>query len=485
MTDFDALFNPRAVAIIGANEKRFGGGYFLQCLIHLRFEKTILLVNPRLKGQELEGLKVYGSVLEIPEDQPIDYAILAIPAKFCPAILEECGKRKVPFATIFTSGFSEVGNLDLEKQVLEVAKKYNIRILGPNCLGVYVPRTRLTFSLSLLKADPGNLGLILQSGGLAVYVASMGQSIYGTNASKVLSIGNQIDLNFVDFLKYFLTDEETKVVGLYLENIKKKEIGCEFLTIVKTLTIAKKPVILWKVGTGEATREAVVSHTGGLAGSFKIWEAVAKQTGACLVKDSEELINLAMAFLYMNDMPINRNVAITAVGGGASIETTDLFERTNLKVPKLNPETVQKFKDFLPDVNTIVRNPLDLGGSGADPEIFYKTIVTLDSDPNISAIIFIKTYDYNHQFLQAIKKAYKEITKPLICIAYKVIDDTSDYAGKLLFKKELFKMKVPVFESIEMAARTLDKMCMYKEFLLKQENVKKELILNSLLPESP
>ncbi len=478
MIDFEKLFDPRAVGIIGVNEKVFGGGYFLKSLKISGFKRPLYIFNPRLKGKDLEGIRVLGSILEVPDDQPIDYAIIAVPAKLCPDILEECGQKKVPFVTIFTSGFSEVGNKELEQQLLVVAKKYNIRIIGPNCLGIYVPKSRLSISLKLLKPEPGNLGMIFQSGGLSAYVAAMGQSICGTKASKVISIGNQIDLNFVDFLRYFLTDDETKEIAIYLESLKSKEMGAAFINVVKDLSHAKKPVIIWKVGFGEASKEAITSHTGGLAGSIKIWKAVAKQTGACLVNNSHDLINLAMAFQFL-PLDINRNFAITAVGGGASIETTDMFEMYNLKVPKLLPETVEKFKAFLPDVNTIVRNPLDLGGSGAEPEIFYKTLVTLDSDPQVSAVVFIKTYDYTHEFLKAIKKAYFEMKKPLICIGYKVIDETAEYAGKLLFKKELFKLNVPVFESIEAAAKALDKLCCFKEYLEKQEDYKKELILNS------
>ncbi|MHA1292964.1 MAG: CoA-binding protein [Promethearchaeota archaeon] len=481
MIDFERLFNPMTIGIIGANEKRFGGGYFLQSLLNIGFDRKIYLFNPRLKGKTLYGLEVYGSILEIPENEPIDYVIIAVPAKYCPKVVEECGKKKVPFVTIFTSGFSEVGNHDLEKEIIEVAKKYKTRIIGPNCLGVFVPKIRLTFSLTLLKERYGNLGMIFQSGGLAVYIAAMGQSVYGTYPSKVISIGNQIDLNFVDFLEYFIKDNETKIIALYLENIKNPEIGKKFLKVVRQLSLDRKPVILWKVGSGEATREAIVSHTGGLAGSLSIWKAVAKQTGALLVNNSHELINLAMIFQHISSMPLNRNMGITAVGGGASIETTDVFERYNLRIPKLTPKTAEKFKEFLPDVNTIIRNPLDLGGSGADPEIFYKTLITLDSDPNISAVIFIKVYDFNHSFLEAIKKAYNKMKKPLICIAYKVIDDTSDYAGKLLFKKELFKLKVPVFESIELAAKSIDKMCAFREFQEQQEKYKKDLISSSLM----
>ena len=481
MIDFEKLFNPRAVGIIGVNDKKFGGGYFFQSYKNLGFDKTLYLFNPRLKGQKLDGYPVYGSIMEIPDDEPIDYVIIAVPAKITPKVLEECGKKGVPFVTIFTSGFSEIGNEDLELKLLQIARKYDIRLIGPNCLGVYVPKNKMAIALALLKGRYGNMGMIFQSGGLAVYIAAMASSVYGTYPSKVISIGNQIDLNVVDFLDYFKLDNETEFVSMYLENIKGVEIGRRFLKVVKELSLAGKPVILWKVGSGEASKEAIVSHTGGMAGSLKIWEGLAKQTGVCLVNNSHELINLSMAFNHISHLPINRNMAITAVGGGASIETTDVFEQYNLKVPKLDDSTVEKFQEFLPEVNTIFRNPLDLGGSGANPEIFSKTLITLDQDPNISAVVFIKVYDFNHQFLEAIKSAYEQMKKPLICIAYKVIDDTSDYAGKLLFKKELFKLKVPIFESIEMAAKSLDKMCTYREYLERQEDTKKKMIYNALL----
>lgn len=464
MTDFDKLFSPRAVGIVGANAKRFGGGYFLKGFVKLGFERPLYLFNPRLKGETLEGYDVYGSISELEDDVPLDYVIIAVPAKLTPSILEQCGQKGVPFVTIFTSGFSEVGNKHLEEKLLEIAEKHNIRLLGPNCLGVFVPEIKLSFALTLLKDTSGKLGMIFQSGGLAVYVSAMAQSVYGVNPSKVISIGNQIDLNFVDFLDYFHTDKNTEIIALYLENIKSQRIGRKFFQSVKKLSQAGKPVILWKVGTGEAAKEAIMSHTGGLAGSLKIWNAMAKQTGACLVKNSHELINLAMAFHHLNHLPIDRNLAITAVGGGASIETTDVFEQHNLHVPQLNAATTEKFKNLLPDVNTIIRNPLDLGGSGANPEVFRKTLITLDSDPNISAVVFIKVYNFTNAFIEAIKEAYKNMKKPLICIAYKIIDETSDYAQKILFKRKLFDLRVPVFESIEQAAKSLDQLCAYNEY---------------------
>jgi acetyltransferase len=469
MTDFNKLFFPRAVGIIGVNEKHYGGGYFLRCLLSTKFEKPIYIFNPRLKDKNLEGIKVLGSISDLNDHQTIDYVILAVPAQHCANILEEVGLKKVPYVTIFTSGFSEVNKEDLEKDVLKVAQKYNIRIIGPNCLGVYNPKSRLSFS-RLHVNEAGNLGLISQSGGLSIYMSNMAIYSYGTYISKLISIGNQIDLNVVDFLKYFYDDDDTKIIGIYLENIKSKKIGKEFIEIVKNLSLEKeKPVILWKVGFGDSTKEAILSHTGGIAGSTKIWKAIAQQTGGILVHDSFELITLAMTFNYINFHQVDRNLGIVAVGGGSSIELTEYMEMYNLKVPKLNDNTKKELLKFLPDVNTIIRNPLDLGGSGIDTEVFYKSLITLDKDPNVSIVIFIPYY-YNDLFLNCIIKAKSEMNKPLVCIAHNIMDHLEDYNSKLKFKKELFKTRVPIFESIELTAKAIDKMCTFKEFIDKRKD---------------
>jgi len=464
MIDFEKLFNPRAIGIIGVSDKPYGGGFFLRSLKSIKFEKPIYIFNPRLKGQEIMGLKVYGSILEIPEDQPIDYVIIAVPAPNCALILEEVGKKKVPFVTIFTSGFSELGNYDLEEKILVVARKYNIKILGPNCVGVFVPRNKLAFS-NRVSADSGDFGMVLQSGGLAIQLSSMAQSIYGVFPSKTISIGNQIDLNIVDFLKYFNTDDDTRIIGIYLENFRNKDQGKQFIKVTKKLSLNNKPVIIWKVGSGESSIEAIKSHTGGLAGSQDIWKTVAKQTGASLVNNAQELENLAMTFHYLLDLSINRNLAVLAVGGGASIQVTDILEQYNMKVPKLSSETIEKINSFIPEVNTIIRNPLDLGSSGIDPETFSKTLISLDNDPNISAIIFTWVFNIDENFLRYFKKAYFKMKKPFICLSYKIVDNIQYYSERLNFKRELFKLKIPFFESIDLMAKSLDKLCSFQEFL--------------------
>ncbi len=470
MIDFERLFYPRAVGIIGINEHRFGGGYFLKGLQTLKYDKPIYLFNPRLKGKEIGGIKVYGSILELDTDILIDYVILSVPAKLCPSLLEEIGKKGVPFVTIFTSGFSEVGNNDLEQELLQIAKKYNTRIIGPNCLGVHNPKDKLGFGL-LYTPEPGRFGLISQSGSISILMLSITNFSYYTYCSKIISIGNQIDLNVIDFLKYFLNDDDTKIIGIYLENLKNQQLGRQFLDITRKLSISKqKPVILWKVGYGEATKEAIYSHTGGLAGSSKLWEAMAKQCGAILVQGSYELASLAMAFNYIELKQVDRNLGVVALGGGSSIELAETMEINNLSIPKLNKETKEQFKMFLPEINTIFRNPLDLGAYGYDAERFSKTLITIDQDPTVSVIVFIKPRHIDDEFIAAVIRAKSKIKKPLIGITNKINDDIDDFKDILRLKQELFKVGIPIFESIELAAKALDRMCSYKEFLEKHKN---------------
>ena len=241
--NFERLFSPRAIGIVGAGHSPAGGSFFVRCMKE-KFRGPLYLFNPRISGKELYGYKVFSSILEISD--PIDYVILAVPARICPKLLEEIGQKKVPFVTIFASGFREVGNEILEKETLQVAKKYNIRIIGPNCIGVYNPSSNLYFGYDQSR-KAGNFGGIFQSGGNAQNVAQLAVS-YGVFISKFLSIGNALDLAAPEFLEYFLKDVHTKIIGLYLENLRSIKQGRKFIDIVKKCNLNRKPVILWRAG---------------------------------------------------------------------------------------------------------------------------------------------------------------------------------------------------------------------------------------------
>ncbi len=480
--NLNRLFFPRAVGIIGASINPAGGGYFARCMSG-KFRGDLYLFNPRLSGQVLFGQHVYGSILEIPDNKSIDYVILGVRAKNCPKLLEEIGQKGVPYVTVFASGFSEIGKEDLENQILEIASRYNFRIIGPNCIGVYNPAGRLFYGLNQCK-KAGNFSGVLQSGGLAVNVASLAIS-YGCYVSKMISIGNAIDLTYPDFLEYFNQDKNTAIIGLYVENLKSIEIGRRLMETARKCNLNRKPVILWKSGYGEATKKAIISHTGGLAGNNKIWESVAKQTGSCLVRNSNELTALASAFKFVH-LPSSRNIGLIGIGGGSTIEASDSLENYNLKLPELTEKTINKLSRFLPDINTNKTNPVDLGGKGTIPNIYYQTIITLDKDPNISAIVFVRdperfsglqdqvvknlgesfqNYNLNKEFIRYINKIKKRSTKPLLCVMLKISEGVKEYKSRFIFKSKLINRGIPVFNSVEMAAKVLNHLNTYREFL--------------------
>jgi acyl-CoA synthetase (NDP forming) len=482
--NWERLFHPRAIGIVGASYDPAGGGYFVQCMRD-RFRGPMYLFNPRLAGQELYGHKVYSSILDVPEDKPIDYVIIGVPARICSKIMNEVGQKGVPFATVFASGFKEVGNQDLEKELLDIAKKYNVRIIGPNCIGVYNPSAGLYFANQQSK-KAGNFSGTFQSGGLAVNAAQLAVS-YGCFVSKMISIGNAIDLSHPDFLEYFLKDDHTAIIGLYLEHLRDIKQGRRFMEIATKCNLNRKPVILWRAGYGEATKKAIISHTGGLAGDNRIWQAVAKQTGCSMVSNSTELAALASAF-RITHLPASRNVGLIGIGGGSTIEAGDALEKHNVKIPRLTEKTITKMGRFLPDVNTNLDNPLDLGAMGALPHIYYRTIVTLDKDPNIDAIVFVKDperfaglenrlmdskggftkgLNLNKAFIRYISKAKRICSKPLICVMLKISEGFAEYKSRYNFKLKLLNRNVPVYESVDLAGIVLNYLNNYREFLQK------------------
>jgi len=477
--NFERLFFPRAIGIIGAGYDPAGGGFFVRALKD-KFRGKTYYFNPRLAGKILYGQKVYSSILEISE--PIDYVIIAVPARVVPKVLEEVGQKSIPFCTIFSSGFREVGNEELEHLTIQTARKYNVRVIGPNCIGVYSPKGGLFFAYEQSRKS-GNFGGIFQSGGIAQNISELIVS-YGLYASKLISIGNSLDLSPVEFLEYFLKDDYTKIIGLYIESLRSIEQGRNFMKIVKECNLNRKPVILWRAGYGEATKKAILSHTGGLAGNNEIWNAVGKQTGSCIVSNSNELAALASAF-NLSRLPNSRKVGVIGIGGGSTIEAIDILERYNLTIPQLSEKIINKMKRFVPEVNTNISNPIDLGGTGIQPNIYYRTILALDKDPNVSAIIFIKDperfggfeklmnelgykgLDLNKEFIRYISKAKSVCTKPMYCVMLKINEGFEEYKSRYKFKLKLLNRNVPVFESLELAGKVLDKLNSYREFLQK------------------
>jgi len=328
-----------------------------------KYPNPVYPVNPKYKDQELAGYKFYESISSIPEDPPVDLALVGVPAKITPKIIEELGKKGVSFVHIFSSGYSELDSESdksgkkLEEELIKMASKYRIRILGPNCMGIHNPKGKMTFLMApLIKEGP--VAFISQSGGIAVGHGMVSPTL-GYNFSKIISLGNQIDLDLIDFLQYFKDDPETKIIGLYVENLKRD--GKKLMPLLKEIT-ATKPVIIWKGGKLQTGHQAVMSHTGGMAGNYKLWQAMAHQTGTILVDDLEELTEMVQTCLTY-PIPKTLGTAVLSMSGGTAVDSTDKVEMNGLIMPRISENAYRKINEYIPEVNSNLKNPLEFGGS--------------------------------------------------------------------------------------------------------------------------
>ncbi|MCS7374359.1 MAG: CoA-binding protein, partial [archaeon GB-1845-036] len=264
------MFNPRGVAIIGASRKPGKIGHeILKNIIEYGYKGEIYPINP--KADEILGKKVYKSILEVPGT--VDLAIIVIPAKFVAEVLEECGKKGVKAVAVISSGFGEVGKHDMEEEIVEISKKYGMRLLGPNIFGLFYAPTQLNATFGPKDILQGNIAFITQSGALGI--ALMGWTILeNIGLSAIVSVGNKADIDDDDLLEYFSKDEKTKIILIYMEGVKN---GPKFIKIAKEVT-KNKPIIVLKAGRSKRGAMAAASHTGSLAGSDTIYSAAFKQT---------------------------------------------------------------------------------------------------------------------------------------------------------------------------------------------------------------
>ncbi|MBN1380178.1 MAG: CoA-binding protein [Deltaproteobacteria bacterium] len=400
--DLKKLFYPRNIAVIGASQR--GGGFgpggnglgFIEGPFGLRFTGKIYPVNP--KAESVLGYKAYPSILDVPEE--IDLAIFAVHHKAAVPVMKECAEKGVKFAHLFTAGFSETGlpeNAELEQELIRTAKAGGVRIIGPNCMGIYCPEGGIGWNRDFPK-EAGEVGFVSQSGQLAGQFADMGGRA-GLRYSKVISYGNASDLQCQDFLNYLGRDEGTKIIGGYLEGLKD---GDAFYQTAKNIT-PHKPIVIWKGGQTEGGSRATQSHTASIAGSAEIWNAICAQAGIISVGSLEELVTTISAFQRL-PLPNGTKTAILGGAGGGSVTMTDEAEQQGLQVPQLSDKTIKTLEEFIPPQGNIIGNPLDILGalvfSGfAAPDLnnsvdhFMSLFALLRDDPHIDALIFVQRMD--------------------------------------------------------------------------------------------
>ncbi len=466
----DSLFHPKHIAFIGASENSaFGAMLFLPAFKNSEWSDTFYLVNP--KYDKIMDWKCYPSVLDV--KCSIDTAYISLKTKFIPQVLKECVKKKINWVIIFASGFSETGDSEgkeMERELISIIKDSDTRIIGPNCLGPFNSENGMSFSFSDFPGNLGSVSFMSQSGGHLTQLVDTGYKRdirfrYG------VSFGNQIDLNCLDFLRYFRQDPKTKVIAAYLESFGSAN-GHDFYLELKKTT-KSKPVIIWKGGYTNDGSHAAFSHTGAIASDLRLWKAMAKQTGTTIVKDNEEFWNTIKTFelLFPNNLPKGRNVGIVTPGGGNATNVTDIFCAHNLRIPNLTPGSQEKISRILPDVNVNITNPIDLGASGFVLDIFIKCIDICVDDPSIDIVIIPL---WPHHLYQLVFKRILEIQdrtlKPII-VCIPSVADSIEIAKKFnVVRKFLNRKRAPYFLSLKEAANSISLLCDYADYL-KSQNI--------------
>ena len=470
--DLNRLFYPRTVAFVGASPHAagpmFGANGFIDGYVRLNFQGKIFPVHP--KADSIMGFKTYKRIRDIPDE--LDLVIFAVPYKAVLPVMQDCAEKRVKFAHIFTAGFSETGraeNTELEKELLRIAREGGVRIVGPNCMGLYCPEGGITWS-SDFPSTPGQVGFVSQSGQLASHFVGEGQPA-GLRYSKVVSFGNASDLKAHEFFNYLAEDDKTKIIASYLEGLKD---GREFFDFARSIT-RKKPLVVWKGGQTEGGGRATMSHTGSIAGSPKIWKALCRQAGVISVRSMDELVGTISA-LQRVTLPNGTRVAVLGGAGGGSVTMTDAAEQAGLQVPHLSGKSIAALEEFVPISGSSAKNPLDIMGAlyGMDDSAnMIRLFELLRDDPNIDALIFSQMVEmFLHRGGRMIMdiisnltiKGAKVLEKPM----FLVLERSMSLEGESFRQGALETYNqagIATFESFDIAARVVANLSRYQDFL--------------------
>lgn len=415
--DFQKFFNPTSIAIVGAspNQKSIGGKTLVHLIQH-NFRGQIFPVNP--KYEQIMGFQSYPDIKSVPQE--IDLAILIVAAKGIPEVIEQCIEKKVPFAIIFSSGFAEAGAEGeiLQKYLKDVSRNREIRILGPNCQGMYniLGNVAATFSgaLDLPEIEPGPIGFVSQSGALGYSTFNQLQE-EGIGFNYVVSTGNEVDLEVTDFLIEFGNNDQTEVLVTYVEGFKRPK---RLFDVAELCIKKEKPLVVFKVGNSEIGAKAASSHTAALAGSGQLYDSLFKQIGVTKVSDVEEISDLCK-ILLKTKKPKGNRVGIVTTSGGAGVILADHCALNGLEVPALTEQTRRKLQQYLPDFGSDL-NPVDLTAQIAGSEqLFDESVNAVVHDPNIDILIVALTMvtgSKAEDMAEFLCEKAKEYHKPLIVV---------------------------------------------------------------------
>jgi acetyl coenzyme A synthetase (ADP forming)-like protein len=442
------FFEPESVAVIGASRDPSKTGHvILKNIVEGGYKGRIYPINP--SASEILGLKCYKSVLEVPEN--IDLAVVVVPARLVPSVIDELGVKKVKAAVIISGGFRETGTQEgrrLEEELKNKAISNNVRVLGPNCQGVNNPHVGLCASWPLIRSR-GPLAIVSQSGTIAAAFELWAEE-EGIGVSKMAALGNKIDVDETDLLEYLRDDAETRAIAMYIESVRD---GRRFLRVA-TETSLKKPVVVLKSGRTPSGVRAVASHTGSLAGSYAIYYSAFRKAGIAVADTVEELYDIAkgLALLPRTD---GERIQIVTSSGGSGIVSVDYAEMLGLRLASLEESSRESLRSELP-THCIVGNPLDLTGD-ADAERYDKVLKVLVKDPNIDVILTIFG-DPIPGASEVIKKWFNS-GKTIVPV----------YIGggsvEVVERRKMHESRIPTFKTPERAVKVVKALVDYTRFL--------------------
>jgi acyl-CoA synthetase (NDP forming) len=379
--DMQKFFSPDSIAFVGVSRsgERFGGLSFLRKYIEAGYTGRLYPINP--KADHLLGLKAWPDLNALPETP--DLAMIAVAAPKVVEVLAACARKGIRHIHLFSSGFDELGSAagrELKAQVMAVCREHQMLMIGPNCMGPYRPASRLT-AWGAIPGRPGPLGIISQSGGMTQRLTEYAASL-GLGVEKAVSVGNGFLLNPLDFLEAFGKDPDIRVIGMYLESVAD---GRRLLELAGRIG-RDKPIVLIKGGETEAGARTAASHTGAMAGSHAIWEAVIQQANMVQVRTLDGWLDTLMAFVRVAP-PASDGVFIIGGGGGSSVIYGDTCIREGLRVPALGRQTMDHLQKIMPAAGSIAGNPLDHWLVFSDPAYLARLIDLAEQDPAIAMIL--------------------------------------------------------------------------------------------------
>ena len=470
--ELDYVFHPSSVAVVGASTSANQGNDFFRFMLGHPFKGALHPINPN--AEEIEGVSCFPSVEDVPG--PVDYVISAIPATRALQLVDQCARKGVKVIHFYTARMKETGSEEgilLEDELLRRARRAGIRLIGPNCMGMYYPKEGLTFKPGF-PTESGPVAAISQSGGNSAQIVNLAAA-RGVRFSKVLSYGNATDLDESDLLDYLAEDPETEIVAAYMEGVKD---GRRFFDVLRR-TARAKPVIILKGGRTQAGAKAIASHTASLASSGEVWEAMCRQAGALSVSSMDELIDMMVTFRFMRPAQ-GVQVGLGGGGGGMSVQSADAFEEAGLRVIPLPPDIQEELKARDPVNWEWIGNPIDVSILGAGPFNFRDILQLIADHPDFDMLVCGIDEQFNlnrpedvpraKQTVDMFVEVSRQTSKPMaVVLGADLPKDEWKQQAVGEFRETCVQAGLPVFPTTGRAARAIRRFVDYHRRRLEGE----------------